>query len=92
MPENPPNKKAVALRYDKELDAAPRLVAKGVGEIAEKIIALAREHGIPVHENSDLVELMSKLKLNAEIPPESYLVVAEILAFVYRSNQSFASK
>ena len=62
------------------------MVVKGAGELAEKIIALAKEHGIPIQEDADLVEILAKLDLNADIPPDTYLVVAEILAFVYRAN------
>ncbi|MGV1100147.1 EscU/YscU/HrcU family type III secretion system export apparatus switch protein [Thiovibrio sp. JS02] len=89
MPENRSQKKAVALRYDKEQDAAPKVVAKGGGEIAEKILELAREYGIPIHEDTDLVEILAKLNLNQEIPPATYIVVAEILAFIYRGNESY---
>jgi len=86
MPDRPAKKKAVALRYDTTRDAAPKIVAKGAGEIAAKIIALAKEHGIPIQEDADLVEVLAKLNLNADIPPDTYLVVAEILAFIYRAN------
>lgn len=82
-------KKAVALRYDEKNDDAPRVLAKGQGPIAEKILALAKEHGIPVHEDSDLVEVLAALNLYAEIPPATYVIVAEILAFIYRANDSF---
>lgn len=83
-------KKAVALRYDQARDAAPKVVAKGAGLLAERLIALAREHNIPIHEESDLAEILSRLDLNAEIPPATYVLVAEILAFVYRANQRFS--
>lgn len=86
MPDTPTKKKAVALRYDVTQDPAPKIVAKGSGEIAAKIIALAKEHNIPIQEDGDLVEILAKLDLNADIPPETYLVVAEILAFIYRAN------
>lgn len=95
MPQNPassktkPQKKAVALRYDRERDAAPRVIGKGVGPVAERIIALAKEHGIPIQPDSDLVEILSHMNLNQEIPPETYVLVAEILAFIYRTNQSY---
>lgn len=95
MPQNKtssktkPQKKAVAVKYDKKSDAAPRLVGKGAGALAEKIIGLAKEHGIPIQSNADLVEILSHLNLNQEIPPETYVMVAEILAFVYRTNQSY---
>lgn len=82
-------RKAVALKYDSAKDPAPRLTAKGQGVLAEKIIALAREHGIPVREEPDLIEVLAKLDLEQEIPPETYVVVAEILAFVYRLNKKW---
>jgi len=83
--------KAVALAYDPAEHTAPMAVAGGVGETAARIIALAREHGIPIHEDADLVEVLSKLNIPGQIPPETYLVVAEILAFIYRSNASYRS-
>lgn len=82
-------KKAVAIRYDQQKEAAPKVVGKGVGQLAEKIIALAREHDIPIHEDSDLAEILTRLDLHEEIPPSTYVVVAEILAFIYRTNERF---
>lgn len=84
MEKGIPSKKAVALRYNGLEDEAPRVVATGSGFVAEKIEELAREAGVPVKQDSDLVEYLSALKLNEEIPPFLYTVVAEILAFVYR--------
>ncbi len=81
--------KAVALRYDKESSQAPVVIGKGEGLIAERIIALAREHDIPIHADADLVEVLSRLKINEEIPPETYILVAEILAFIYRANEKY---
>lgn len=78
--------RAVALRYDHHRDPAPRVTAKGGGGVAERIIALARAHGIPVKDDPDLVEVLSKLDLEQEIPAELYVVVAELLAFVYAVN------
>ncbi|MCP4641390.1 MAG: FhlB domain-containing protein [bacterium] len=82
-----PPKKAVALRYDTDREGAPRVIAKGERLTAEKILELAEEHGVHVHEDADLVALLAKLDLNAEIPEELYRIVAEVLAFVYRLNQ-----
>lgn len=82
-------KKAVALRYKKGKDKTPQIIGKGRGLLAEKIIALAEEHGITVLEDADLVEVLSQLNINQEIPEETYLVVAEILAFVYRTNEKY---
>jgi flagellar biosynthesis protein len=78
--------RVAALRYDHPTDHAPKLVARGEGHVAEKILALAREHGIPVHEDRGLVEVLSKLDLDEDIPLEVYQVVAEILAFLYRAH------
>ncbi len=79
-------KKAVALKYRAGEDKAPKVSAKGQGPVAEKIIELAREAGVPVKEDADLAEILSHLDLNAEIPPDTYVVVAEILSWVYRMN------
>nr|MBF0221273.1 EscU/YscU/HrcU family type III secretion system export apparatus switch protein [Desulfobulbaceae bacterium] len=87
-----PKKKAVALRYDRGKDSAPKIVGKGQGLLAQKILDLAAEHGIPIHPDADLIEVLSLLNLNEEIPPETYVIVAEILAFVYRTNQSYNPK
>jgi flagellar biosynthesis protein len=80
-------KKAVALRYSPETNASPVVVAKGKGVIAEEIMKKAKEHGIPLQEDPSLVEVLSKLDLNQEIPPELYQLVAEVLSFIYRSDQ-----
>lgn len=82
-------KSAVALRYNTAKDRAPRVTAKGQGEVAERIMALAKEHGIPMREDPDLIQALSQLDLQHEIPPSLYNVVAEILAFVYRLNNDY---
>ncbi|MCX7817069.1 MAG: EscU/YscU/HrcU family type III secretion system export apparatus switch protein [Syntrophales bacterium] len=78
---------AAAVAYDAQRDRAPRVVAKGRGFVAEKIIALAREHGIPIKEDPWLVQVLCRLELEEEIPSELYRAIAEILAFVYRLNE-----
>ena len=85
------SKTAVALKYDAAMDQAPKIIAKGNGHVANKIIALAREKGIPMREDPDLIQVLSQLDLNQEIPPSLYQVVAELLAFVYRLNQNYRS-
>ena len=87
--KKPRQKKAVALRYDKEKDASPKVIGKGIGLLAEKLLELAKVHDIPIHEDADLVEVLSRLDLNEEIPESTYFIVAEILAFVYRTNQKY---
>ncbi len=81
----PGSKSAAALRYESG-DDAPRVVASGHGHIAEKIISLAKEHGLKIHEDPDLVQILAELDLGSIIPPEIYQVVAEVLAYVYRAN------
>lgn len=82
-----PPKSAVALRYDGK--NAPRLTAKGRGSIAEEIIALAKEHGVPLHEDKELVGLLAQLELYDEIPRELYIAVAEVIAFAYMVTGKF---
>jgi flagellar biosynthesis protein len=90
--EQEQRRKAVALRYDDIRDSAPRVVAKGRGRIAERIIEAAEEAGVPIHEDADLVEVLSKLELDQIIPPALYQAVAEVLAFLYRLNSERKSK
>ncbi|WP_282941779.1 EscU/YscU/HrcU family type III secretion system export apparatus switch protein [Paenibacillus sp. RC67] len=80
-------KKAVALKYAPDQSKAPVLIAKGKGHIAEAILKKAIDNGVPIQEDSSLVEVLSKLDLDQEIPPELYKLVAEILSFIYRSDQ-----
>ena len=84
-------KKAVALKYKPGQDDAPKVTAKGIGSVAEKIIDIARKQGIPVKDDPDLVEVLSRLDLDEEIPPELYVIVAELLAFVYSLNRKKGS-
>lgn len=87
MSEAPPFKRAAVLAYgsaETERGAAPRVVAKGAGLLAEEIIRRAREAGLPVHESRELVALLMQVELDAEIPPALYIAVAELLAWVWR--------
>lgn len=81
--------KAVALRYEQEQDAAPVVVAKGKGFIAEKITELARASGVPIKEDKQLIEYLMALDLYEEIPAQLYAVVAEVLAYIYSMNQKY---
>jgi flagellar biosynthesis protein len=76
--------KAVALGYDPDQGAAPRVLASGDGLLAEKIIAIARENGVVIKEDPVLAGLLAQVDIGAEIPPALYAVVAEVLAYVYR--------
>ncbi|MBF0213133.1 MAG: EscU/YscU/HrcU family type III secretion system export apparatus switch protein [Magnetococcales bacterium] len=82
-------RKAVALRYQRNQDTAPRVTASGRGLIAETIMKKARESGIPLMEDPDLVNLLGKVPVGDSIPPALYKAVAEVLAYVYRMNKSF---
>jgi flagellar biosynthesis protein len=79
-------KRAAALRYQSKSDNAPKVIAKGKGKVAEKIIEIAKEHNIYIHNDPDLIEVLYQLDLNEDIPSELYVVVAELLAFVYSLN------
>ena len=81
--------KAVALRCDPEKDQAPVVIAQGRGYIAQRIRELARESGVPLKEDSELVEYLMALDLYEEIPPELYAVIAEILAFIYSMDKKY---
>lgn len=84
--------KAVAILYDSEKSLSPKVIATGTGELAKKIIETAREAGVHIQEDPNLVELLSKIKLGEEIPTELYQTVAEILSFVYQVNEKFKDK
>ena len=75
--------KAVALKYDIEKDNAPKITAKGKGETASNIIKIAKEHDIPIKEDADLIELLSQIDIDKEIPGSMYKAVAEIFSFIY---------
>ena len=79
--------KAIALKYERGKDPAPRVTAKGRGAVAEKILAVAREHNIPVRQDKALLDALYRLDINEEIPEDLYRVIAEVLAFVYRMNR-----
>jgi flagellar biosynthesis protein len=86
----PPRPSAIALRYQPQapfLDAAPRLVAKGEGLLAERILQLARQHGIPVERDPDLLAALQPLEVNRMVPPELFKAVAVMLAALYRANR-----
>ncbi len=83
---NEEQKKAVALEYKHGVDLAPKVLAKGSGQIAEEIIAIAKAQGIAIHEDKDMLSIISTLDLNDFIPPELYRAVAEVLVFVYATS------
>ena len=80
---------AAAIEYDGGKDPAPRVTARGRGAAAEKIIALARKHGVPIKEDPALAQILSRLDIDEQIPVEVYKAVAEILVFVYSLNERY---
>ena len=82
---------AVAIKYDLAADRAPRVIARGKGAIADRIMETAREHGIPVHEDPELLEALGRLEVQQEIPAELYQVMAEVLTFIYKANKKKAT-
>lgn len=84
-------KVAVALRYEPE-EGRPEVVAKGKGYLAELILRIAKENGIPIKEDSKLVKELYKLELNKPIPPELYQAVAIVLAWAFRLNERLREK
>ncbi len=83
-PDNMPFKQAIALHYNEQVsNPIPKVTATGQNEVAQQIIELAKEHGIPIHEDPDLAVLLSQLELYEDIPESLYRAVAEVLAFAY---------
>ncbi|GKV67782.1 hypothetical protein NCCP2716_02800 [Sporosarcina sp. NCCP-2716] len=81
-------KEAVALSYMPEQNDAPRVTAKGKGQIADNILEKAKEHGVPIQEDPSLVELLGQLEVNETIPEQLYQAVSEVLAYVYRLDRA----
>ena len=90
--EHMKNRKAVALSYDDQKMPAPVVVAKGKGDIAQRIVEQAQKYDIPIQEDPSLVELLSQINLNQQIPEELFKVVAEVFAFIYRLDRQSTKK
>ena len=84
-------KRAVALEYARESDPAPRVTAKGEGLLADKIVEIARAHGVTVREDRDLVMLLGAVDIDSPIPVEAFQAVAEILSYIYRKQGKLAA-
>ncbi|MGP4075590.1 EscU/YscU/HrcU family type III secretion system export apparatus switch protein [Halobacillus sp. K22] len=82
-------KEAIALSYQSENEEAPKVVAKGRGYIADNILEKAKDNRVPIQEDSTLVELLSELNINEQIPEELYHVVAEVFAFIYKTDKDY---
>ena len=81
-------RKAIALKYRHGRDSAPKVVAKGSGLVAEKIVEIAREHNVHITKDQHLVEVLSTLDVYQEIPVELYRAIAKILVFVYQTSKT----
>ena len=77
---------AIALRYSPETGAAPKIVAKGEGFLADEILRVARENDVPLRQDPALAGALATLDIGSQIPPELFRAVAEVLAFVYKMN------
>ena len=80
-------RRAAALRYDRESGGAPKVVAAGSGHVADRIMALAREAGVPVRQDAALAEALARLEQQIEIPADLYAAVAEALVWAYALDQ-----
>ena len=85
-------KYATALQYSPDTNVAPKVVASGKGEIAEKIIEKAKENDVPIYQDSNLAKTLSALGIGDEIPSEIYEVVAEILIFIGSVDKSYGER
>ena len=83
----PSDRSAVAIKYDIDKDAAPVVMAAGKGPLAEEIIRIAEENRIPLFEDRKLAQLLSKIEIDTEVPPELYVLIAEVLAFIFKLDQ-----
>ena len=78
---------AVAIGYDTDAHAAPKVLAAGYGEVAKSILALAKENNVHIHNDTQLAQLLAQVPVGQEIPEEAYQLVAELLAFLYNTDQ-----
>ena len=84
-------KKAIALTYQKS-NHAPKVVAKGSGFIADRIMATAKQNSVPIYQNKTLASMLMAIELDREIPPELYQAVAEVLAYIYYVDKKMGKK
>ena len=86
------NKKAVALRYDENKDAAPVIVASGLGYMAERIVETANQNGVPVYEDNSLATVLSQLDLGTPIPEELYQAIVDIYAYFLKYTPKYTKE
>lgn len=85
-------KKAAALKYDITSDNAPKVIAKGKGDIAKNIIKIAEKNKLPIKKDEDLIELLTKIDIDKEIPDNMYKAVSEIFSFIYHMTKKNEEK
>jgi flagellar biosynthesis protein len=85
-------KQAIALRYHPDEDAAPIILAKGRGTIAEAILELANNAKVPTVEDAELIAMLEAIEVGEAVPPEAYHLVAEVIAFIWRLDQKVGAK
>jgi len=85
-------KKAVALKYDSNKDIAPKVVARGAGEVAKKMLEVAKEYKVPVVKNSPLLEMLYRIELDNVIPEDLYEIVATIIVYLYSQSENKEGK
>ncbi|MCM3361509.1 EscU/YscU/HrcU family type III secretion system export apparatus switch protein [Niallia sp. MER TA 168] len=91
-PKSLKRKEAIALTYEQHKYSAPAVIAKGKGLVAEQILERAKKENIPIQEDASLVELLSKLNINEQIPEDLYMAVAEVFAYIYSLEKETAKK
>ncbi len=84
-------RKAAAIEYSGK-DSIPSIVAAGQGKLAEKLLEMAREHNVTIYEDNDLAQVLSRMRPGTEIPQDLFAVMAEVLAYCYRVNETFRQK
>ncbi len=84
--QKPAKSVAVSLKYEHKVDDVPEITAAGRGKIAEKILQIAQENGIPIREDGTLAEMLASIEIDSPIPSEAFMAVAEILSYVYQAN------
>lgn len=83
---------AVALGYEPEKDNAPKVLAKGQGHVAQKIIQIAIDEGIEIRKDADLLQILKAVDIDSEIPIEAFSAVAEIISYIYQQNSKEINK
>ena len=85
-------KQVAALKYSPEENRVPEIIAKGSGQVAEKIIEKAIENDVPIYQNDELARALNEFSIGDEIPPELYEIVAEILVFVNSIDKKYGDR